>query len=134
MRVVGFLNAVTGQVHAWDFSKVTAPRLRQSWLQAAKAYPFAKKIYLVIDNWPVHFHATALEALVQDPRIELVLLPTYSPWLNAIEKLWRWVRQRVTHAHPWSDDFQEFKRQIMSELLVYQEGSESLLRYVGLFS
>jgi hypothetical protein len=56
MRLVGFLDAVSGRVQAWDFNRVTASRLGQCWLRAAQSYPQAKTIYLVIDNWPVHFH------------------------------------------------------------------------------
>lgn len=133
MRVVGFLNAVTGQVQAWEYSKVTAPRLRQCWLRAAHEYPNAKKIYLVIDNWPVHFHPTATQALVEDSRIQLIALPTYAPWLNPIEKLWRLVKQRVAHAHPWCNDFLLFRQQVMAQLLHFSAASPILLRYVGLF-
>jgi transposase len=79
---------------------VTAPRLGHCWLRAAQSYPQAKTIYLIIDSWPVHFHPKALQVLAQDPRLELINLPTYAPWLNAIEKLWRRLRQRVAHAHP----------------------------------
>ena len=134
MRVVGFLDAVTGRVQAWDFKRVTAPRLSQCWLQAAQSYPEAKTIYLVIDNWPVHFHPKALDALAQDPRLTIVNLPTYAPWLNNIEKLWRLLRQRVTHAHPWCDDFRLFREHVLAELQSLAQGSETLLRYVGLLS
>ena len=41
-------------------------------------------------------------------------------------------RQRVTHAHPWCDDFSEFRRQVMHELGRLAQGSAELLRYVGL--
>lgn len=133
MRVVGFLNAVTGQVQAWEYSNVTAPRLRQCWLRAAHDYPNAKKLYLVIDNWPVHFHPTVTEALAEDPRLELIALPTYAPWLNPIEKLWRLVKQRVVHAHPWCNDFLLFRQQVMAQLLHFSGASPGLLRYVGLF-
>jgi transposase len=30
-------------------------------------------------------------------RLVLLYLPTYSPWLNAIEMLWRHYRRQVTH-------------------------------------
>lgn len=134
MRVVGFLNGVSGEVQAWDFNRVTAPRLKQCWLKAAQSYPQAKRVYLVIDNWPVHFHPKSLEALAQDSRLELLPLPTYSPWLNAIEKLWRLARQQVAHAHPWCDDFRAFRAQVMAQIQSFQDGSQALLRYVGLFS
>jgi hypothetical protein len=134
MRVVGFLDAVSGAVQAWDFSRVTAPRLKQCWLRAAQSYPEAKTIYLVIDNWPVHFHPKALEALAEDPRLELISLPTYAPWLNAIEKLWRLLRQRVAHAHPWCDDFRAFREHVLGQLQCFAHRSQTLLTYVGLLS
>lgn len=116
MRVIGTLDAVSGEVQAWHHGKATAKRLGSSWKQAIKHYPEAKKIYLVMDNWPVHFHKDALGPLASDPRVEILPLPTYSPWLNNIEKLWRWVKNRVTHAHPWSSDFNIFKDEVMAEL------------------
>jgi len=116
MRVLGVLDAWTGRVQAWEYGKITAGRLARRWREAAQAYPSARKVYLVVDNWPVHFHETVLNALAADPRIELLRLPTYSPWLNNIEKLWRWVKLRVAHAHPWSDDFNAFRQEVMAEL------------------
>lgn len=132
MRVVGFLDARDGRVHAWHYGKVTARRLYRCWLDVAKRYPAAQRIYLVMDNWPVHFHPTVLAAFAEDPRLEAVRLPTYAPWLNAIEKLWRWVRQHVAHAHPWCDDFIAFTQAVLAELGSLAQGSPALLRYVGL--
>jgi len=131
MRVLGVLDAVTGRVQAWDLGRVSARRAGRCWREAAAAYPHAKKVYIVLDNWPVHFHTDALSQLARDPRIELLPLPTYSPWLNNIEKLWRWVKERVTHAHPWSDDFNQFREQVMLEL-ARASGMPELHRYCGL--
>lgn len=108
LRVVGLLNAMSGAVHTWDYSSVTARRLAKSWGEIGALYPAAERIHLVVDNWPVHFHRDVERALSRDARIELLRLPTYAPWLNNIEKLWRWLKQRVSHAHPWSADFPRF--------------------------
>ena len=132
MRVVGTLDAVSGGVQTWDFNRVTASRLGRCWLEAASGYPEAKTIYLVMDNWPVHFHDKVQAAVASDPRLRLLPLPTYAPWLNNIEKLWRWVKQRVTHAHPWCDDFQEFKEYVRAEFRRLASGSPELRRYCGL--
>jgi hypothetical protein len=134
MRVVGLLDAATGQVQSWDFPRVTAHVLGQCWRQGTQRYPQAHKVYLVMDNWPVHFHPNALQPLTSDPRIEILTLPTYAPWLNPIEKVWRLVKQRVSHAHPWSDDFRQFRQHVMAELGRYLSGSQEVLRYVGLES
>lgn len=132
MRVVGLLNAASGQVHTWDFQRVTADRLASCFRQIGRLYPHARRIYLVMDNWPVHFHPKVHAALAAEPRIQVVPLPTYAPWLNPIEKLWRWIKQRVTHAHPWSDDFLVFKDQVRAEFQRVASGSQDVLHYCGL--
>ena len=132
MRVIGYLNAVTGAVHSHDTGSVTAKRLAESVSQIAKWYPDAEKIYLVWDNWFVHLHDKVANALEKSPRVEVLPLPTYAPWLNPIEKLWRWLRQRLSHTHPWSDDFLKFRDQVRAELAWLSTGHPELLRYVGL--
>ena len=72
-----------------------------------------------------------LESLEQWPWIEPVWLPTYSPWLNPIEKLWRWLKQDVLKLHRKADSWPELKDQVRSFLHQFQGGSKQLLHYVG---
>lgn len=132
MRVLGLIDACTGKLFAWHHARITASLLGKHYLDVAAAYPDAENIYIVMDNWPVHFHERALKPLQKDPRIELLRLPTYAPWLNPIEKVWRWLRQELTHAHPWSEHFDGFKRAVMATLARHAEVSPFLIRYVGL--
>jgi putative transposase len=132
MRVVGYLNAATGAVHSEEMEAVTAGNLARSVAKLSRWYPAAETIYLVWDNWPNHSSQAVMKALQNQPRVKVLPLPTYSPWLNAIEKVWRWVRQRVTHAHPWCDHFREFRGHVRAELDPLTAGSEAILRYVGL--
>lgn len=55
-------------------------------------------IYVAWDNANTHQDAE-VEALVRGAagRLILLYLPTYSPWLNPIEMLWRHYRRTVTH-------------------------------------
>jgi transposase len=55
-------------------------------------------IYVAWDNADTH-EDDEVEAAVRDAAGRLVLLnlPTYSPWLNPIEMLWRHYRREVTH-------------------------------------
>ena len=58
------------------------------------------KIGLVIDNFIIHRSKKTLAILEKyADRIEIVSLPTYSPKLNIIEMLWKYLRRRVTHNH-----------------------------------
>jgi len=131
---IGYLDAVTGAVRAEDTSSVTAPCLARSVSGISEWYPTVENIFLVWDNWPVHDHPKVLQALARQDRVKLLKLPTYSPWLNPIEKGWRWARQRVSHAHPWCDDFRMFREALGEEFQRLSAGSPELLRYVGLSS
>lgn len=55
-------------------------------------------IYVAWDNAVTH-QDDEVEAVVRAAagRLVLLYLPTYSPWLNPIEMLWRHFRREVTH-------------------------------------
>ena len=55
-------------------------------------------IYVAWDNVNTH-EEDEVEAVVRSAagRLVLMYLPTYSPWLNPIEMLWRHFRREVTH-------------------------------------
>ena len=55
-------------------------------------------IYIAWDNASTH-QDDEVEAVVRGAagRLVLLYLPTYSPWLNPIEMLWRHFRREVTH-------------------------------------
>jgi putative transposase len=53
-------------------------------------------IFIAWDNADTH-EDDEVEAVVRGAAGRLVYLPTYSPWLNPIEMLWRHFRREVTH-------------------------------------
>ena len=60
--------------------------------------------FVILDNASAHT-TPALDPFLQDNRqqLELVFLPTYSPNLNLIEKLWKMMRAQVTNNQPFAD-------------------------------
>jgi hypothetical protein len=155
-RVIAALNAITGQVTYLQRNQITRATIGRFWRLLRISYPSVDFIDVVVDNWPVHFHADALGPLQpqffpyppyvpphwpKEPSpkvkrdnlpIRLFCLPTYASWLNPIEKLWRYLRQDVLHMHPFSDDWPSLKLAVSSFLDQFQSGSRPLLRYVGL--
>lgn len=155
-RGLGVLNALTGQVHYCQAEKIT-PKVQSAFYRTlVQAYPNAKTIYVAQDNWPNHAHPQVLAPLeaqrtpffpntfsnwsteerhttpVNALPIQLVFLPTYAPWTNPIEKLWRYVRQEVLHLHRFSDQWAELKQRVLDFMFRFDGGSPSLLHYVGL--
>jgi hypothetical protein len=155
-RVVAALNALDGRLLTRQRSHINRHCLARFWYDIRQAYPQAALIYVVLDNWPVHFHADALAPLqaqhfpfppqlptnwptlptrfaAQDNLpIQLLCLPTYASWLNPIEKLWRRLKQEVLHLHRLSDDWPTLKQRVADFLNRFAAGSDDLLRYIGL--
>lgn len=77
-RLMGALNALTGQVHYLDNYIVGRKQVIAMFEQLDQAYRQAQHIYLVLDNWSIHSHPDVLAALEQMPRLEPVWLPTYA--------------------------------------------------------
>jgi hypothetical protein len=71
-------------------------------------------------------------ALADLPQIEPVWLPTYAPWLNPIEKLWRWLREQVLTMHRLAGDWDALRERVNAFLDQFAEESHALLQYVGL--
>jgi len=131
-RIIGVLNALTGQVNYLDNYIVGRAYVIKMYELITQLYPDATCIYVVQDNWSIHSHMDVQEALLDWPHIEPLWLPTYAPWLNPIEKLWRWLRQDVLKLHRLAADWPELHRRVNAFLDQFAAGSQELLHYVGL--
>ena len=131
-RLMGALNAQTGQLDTLDNYIVGRKQVIQFFKRLDALYPQASRIYVVLDNWSIHRHAQVQEALEALPRLELVWLPTYAPWLNPIEKLWRWLRQEVLYLHRDAGDWNTLQDHVHGFLAQFATGSTEVLEYVGL--
>ena len=131
-RIIGALNALTGRVDFLDDYIVGRAKVIKFYEQLDRAYPAAERLLVVQDNWSIHTHEDVSEALKRWPRIEPVWLPTYAPWLNPIEKLWRWLRQDVLKLHRLAGDWPSLRGRVNQFLGQFATGSHALLRYVGL--
>jgi transposase len=130
-RLIAVLNGLTGQVTYLQRSKIGVLALQDFYQQVRAAYPHAKTIYVVQDNWPVHKLPEVVQSL-QDFALTPLFLPTYASWLNPIEKLWHWLKQDILHLHTLANDLETLRSQVRDFLDRFALGSDPLLRYVGL--
>lgn len=72
-----------------------------------KAYPEKKKVHLFCDN-ARYYRNKAVTEYLKISRIQLHFLPPYSPNLNPIERLWKWMKERVIY-NTYYQDFEDFK-------------------------
>jgi hypothetical protein len=131
-RVIGALNALTGQVDYLDNYIIGRRQVSAFYRQVDRVYAAAKRVYLIQDNWSIHTHPDVLATLAALPRLEAVFLPTYAPWLNPIEKLWRWLKGDVLKQHRLAADWATLRHQVQAFLDQFATGAAALLQYVGL--
>jgi len=78
-----------------------------------------KRVVLLIDNAPWHAGEPVRRALADNPHLELKRLPSYSPQLNPIERLWKALRRRATHNRLF-DTLADLRRSLRASLSYFQ--------------
>lgn len=71
------------------------------------SYPDKNKIHVFCDNASYHKNQL-VEDYLKTSKIELHFLPPYSPNLNPIERLWKWMKERVIY-NTYYPGFEEFR-------------------------
>lgn len=132
-RIAATLNLLTGELIWRMRSRYPVKDFYRFLYFVAQHYQQAERIYIILDNWSVHFHPYVREHLQKRcPQVELVPLPTYAPWTNPMEKVWLKLRQDVLDQHPFQDAWKLLKQAVQDWLQRYEVGSLELLRFVGL--
>lgn len=95
VKLVGCLDYETGHVYVEEHKKYNAEVFLKFLKNILIQYPKGK-IVMILDNAKIH-HAKLLQNFLIEnkTRLELVFLPPYSPNLNMIEELWRWLKDSV---------------------------------------
>lgn len=132
-RVVGALDAVSGRVVSRQASVMGIDGLVRFFGDIRAAYGPDLRLVVAWDNWPVHDHER-VRAAAEKNGIALLYVPTYAPWKNPIEKLWKWLKDATLrfHTHADRDSWPDLWDKVQAFLDGFQNGSESLLAYCGL--
>jgi transposase len=91
-------------------------------------YPLAQRIVVVCDH-ATYYRSKAVADYLKTSRVEIKFLPSYSPDLNPIERLWRFMNKKVRN-HRYYEKFIDFKTAIYSffeNIPKYREELQSLL-------
>jgi hypothetical protein len=98
----GALEAQSDQLYAGFWARRNTAAFAEFLRDLQHAIPHGR-LYIVLDNYGVHkSRATCHFLATEGQRITLVLLPTYSPWLNRIEMTWRLLKGRAA-TNQWRD-------------------------------
>lgn len=94
---IGGVNYHTGETVVIFRRRKRRPQIAEFLHRLLDKHPH-ETVYVAWDNVNTH-EDDEVEAMVRAAagRLVLMYLPTYSPWLNPIEMLWRHFRREVTH-------------------------------------
>jgi transposase len=113
----------TGKSKTRRMQEAFASHLRH----VGKVYPRDehKEVVLLIDNAPWHRGGPIAEALRDNQHLKFKRLPSYSPQLNPIERLWKVLRRRATHNRLF-DALGDLKRSVRASLSYFQTVRERI--------
>lgn len=94
---IGAVNYHTGETEVIFRKRKRRPEIAELLQRLVDKHPTGT-IFVAWDNASTH-EDDEVETVVRAAagRLVLLYLPTYSPWLNPIERLWRQFRREVTH-------------------------------------
>ena len=96
-------------------------------------YRRGRRIYLIQDNASYHKKPEVYEWFTEHrKRLEVFLLPPYSPETNAIEPLWHYTRVSGTH-NRYFDTPEELCRSLFSTFDDIQRNPGKIMGYLGPF-
>jgi len=94
-----------------SYDRIDSEAVVDTLKEVEKNNPKAEKIYVISDNARYN-HSKKVREFVASSKIEIVYLPTYSPNLNVIERVWKFFHEKVTN-NRYYEKFDEFNHAVM---------------------
>lgn len=111
INLSGILDVINHKVLIQEDKMLNAEATIIFFRKIENAYPEKKRVHIFCDNAGYYKNKTVTEYL-QTSKIRLHFLPPYSPNLNPIERLWKWMKERVIY-NTYYREFEDFKLAVL---------------------
>lgn len=108
LNLSGSIDVITHEIVIQEDQTLNAESTIRFFQKIEEAYPNKRKIHVFCDNAP-YYRNRAVKSYLETSKIRLHFLPPYSPNLNPIERLWKWMKERVIYNTYYEhiDDFRD---------------------------
>lgn len=128
ININGALDADTHAVITREDERINAQSTIALLEQVEAAYPLAAIIYVICDN-ARYYRSKLVGQFLETSKIQLIFLPSYSPNLNLIERLWKFMKKQVLY-NKYYEKFDVFKQTTLGffeNIQLYKTELDSLL-------
>jgi len=129
--LAGALHARTGRVDFTEGEHKNTDLFLRLLEHLRQTYRGAQEIVLIADNYIVHKSHLTQAWLRHNPKFRILFQPTYQPWLNDIEKLWKQLHDNITrnHRHPNIRQLMDAVRQFMDLASPFPGNAPSVAKF-----
>jgi transposase len=97
LNLHGAINIETFDMTVIESTTVNADSTIELLETLNQKYPLSSQLHIILDNARYHYSGPVKEYLEKNSRINLVFLPSYSPELNLIERVWKFFKKKVLY-------------------------------------
>ena len=97
INVLGTVDAITKEIITLNNTTYITAETIISFLNQLRNHYVVSPIKIVLDN-ARYQHCKLVETAAKELNIELLFLPSYSPNLNIIERLWKFTKKKILYA------------------------------------
>ena len=129
LNINGACNVENGQVIIHEDVSVNA----QSTIllfDKMQAHQTKGNLFIIADNARYYRSKLVAEYVTKNKRVKLIFLPSYSPNLNIIERLWKFYKEKILY-DKYYEKFSEFKlktKMFFENIEIYKEELSTLLK------
>lgn len=129
ININGAYNPHNGDIILHEDTTINADAIIKTLKKIENFYPNKSRIYIILDNARYYYNKKVQEYLLSS-RIKFWFLPPYSPNLNLIERLWKYLRKHTIN-NQYYEAFDEFRAAIFKFFEDVPDKKEDLLKFVG---
>lgn len=119
INLSGMIDMISHKILAKEDKTLNSESTIAFFRKIEKAYPTKRTVHVFCDN-ARYYKNKEVKKFLETSKIELHFLPPYSPNLNPIERLWKWMKERVMY-NSYYESFEGFRNAVLGFLRLVSE-------------